>query len=81
MESFRSRMKKHGFLVDHLGENRLSIRHGPKDSSRLIIEIDTPGIRVVEVTEDFVRHCFARSGRLTLKQFIIGALRESGIIS
>lgn len=79
IESFVSRMEKHGFKIDYLGGNRFRIGDGPHAHSVLVIQIDTPGVTIVDVTEEFIRHYYATPRKATLKQLIIKALQESGI--
>ena len=78
--SFVSRMKRHGFRIDYLGENRFRIGDGPHENSLLIIQIDAPEFTIVDVTEEFISHYCATSRKATLKQLIVEALQESGIL-
>jgi hypothetical protein len=77
--SFVSLMKKHGFLIDYLGENRFKIGSGPHERSLLIIQVEASGVSIVDITEEFIKHYYATPRKATLKQLIIEALRGSGL--
>lgn len=77
--SFVSRMRKHGFRIDYLGENRFRIGDGPHEHSLLIIQIETSGVSIVDITEEFIRQYYSIPRKATLKQLIMKALKESGI--